>query len=701
MAIDGTYIIDANFFIGLYNTKRQLAIEKLIEASNNLKLNKRLVTSNVVFTELKIPKPALFSLKKILRTFPIRHSDIDELKRAKDPRKIPQDPDLSLVALAEKIKNTQPNPIVIVTNDYKLSQFIRKYAPKYSVLPPSSFLLSITSNLANPNLKKFFKKIRKEITQYEFEYVLQRRDIYNPREKLNWLIEKAINVAQSSSSPSKDISCSSVSDDDWNEKIDLINKHIIGEKLQPSQQKIIKKFLPFTSSLIGANKTLNNLLTNSISDINKMKGRLVKDYQLSQGYLDYDDKILFQSIITKRIAIFEFLTALILLESGDFDESFSHFDYAAIYSTLASMKSGDGTSVIKTIYLKALSYLHNDFYKQAEEEFEYTQRLAESYKNNKYLIIAMTGQAICKYLGGDYKGAQEVIKNVKKQVEKDKYSNLFMLYEFAENMYFTDRPEIAIHLYDEALEIAAELHKTVLANKIKDRIKRCFYAVGQYISPEATSINEIIDSLHEQTEVELYNEVQAEIFSDLNQKLNEKFPYTTNGKWVKGIELNKTLREPLDLLSADHREIFAVEVNMGLELDAYNDPSLSEKAVKKGKRKSKKKKKKKGKKMKNKKVPEELSEAKVHPEQIEKETILYTLSNKLGGIAFKIPGEIKIKVPELYNIRLKPNAHFMIEESEQLERDRYYMRAVIHVKSRDDLIIEKRTHKVYGIFFEN
>ncbi|NHI94830.1 MAG: hypothetical protein EAX96_20225 [Candidatus Lokiarchaeota archaeon] len=698
MTMDGTYIIDANFFIGLFNTRKQNGMYKLIEAVNQLGLRKRLVTTNVVYNELKLPRAVLESIKEVLRTFPIRPSDIDDLKTAKDPRKIPQDPDLSLVALAEKIKNTQPNPIIIVTNDYKLSQFIRKYTPKYAVLPPSSFWLSLTNNLSEPNLKRYFQQIRKEITQYEFEYILQRRDVYNPREKLNWIVEKAINVAQSTSIGTVETKIESNSIDDWIKKVNSINKYVNGQPLQHNEKKLIDPFLKFTKSLIESNKSLNTLLECSISDINNIKEKLVKDYQLSQCNLEnYEDKILFQSIITKKIATFEFLTALILLESSEFEEAFTHFDYTAMYSMLASLKDGNGTSIIKTMYLKALSYLHNDLFRNAEEEFEYTQKLAESYKDNKYLIISMTGQAICKYLQGDSDGAKELMMEVKKLVEKDKLNNLYMLYEFAENIYFLDRPVIAIHFYDEAMEIASELGKKVLIDKIKDRLRRCFYAVGQYYSPEEASIDEIIDLLHDQTDQELYDNAQAEIFGELNKKLNEKFPYTTNGKWVKGISLDKALKESFDLVSSDIQETFAVNVNMAVELNQCGMPCFPEEMVKKGKRGKKKK----SKKSKSIVVVDEITETEVHPEETEKETILFSLSNKLGGIAFKIPGEIKIKIPELYSIQIKSDAQYMIEESQQLDKDRFYMRAVVHVKSQDDLIIKKHAHKVYGIFFEN
>jgi len=700
--LTGSYIIDANFIIGLYQKRRHQGIEKLAEAVKQLKLKKKLMTSNVVFTELKIPRPALILLRDIFRSFPIRNEDINKLKRAKDPRKIPQDPDLSLVALAENIKNTQPKPIIIITNDFKLGQFIKKYTPSFSVLPPSSFLLSITNNLSEPGLKSYFKSVRKEITQYEFEYILQRRDIYNPREKLNWILEKAINVAQDSSlTSSSETESSPSSDGDWDEKTDFLNKLITGVQLNSKQKQIIRTFLPFTNSLIESKKSLTKILELNMSEINEIKQKLVRDYQLSQSSLNHDDKMLFQSIITKRIATFEFLTAIIMLETGDLDEAFSNFDYAAIYATLASMKHGDGTLVIKTLYLKALSYLHNDLVAQAEAEFEYTQKLAEAYKDNKYLIISMTGQAICKYLQGDSLGAKDIIKGVTELVKQDKLSTLFVLYELAENIYYNDQPEIAIHLYDEALEISTELGKKYLADKIKDRLKRSFYAVGQFISPEAASIDEIIDPLHEQTEdekqIEQYNLLQAEIFSELNTKLNEKFPHVTKGKWIKAVALDKQLREPLDLLSADVRETHAVEIDMVLNLEQCGFPCFPEKAVKKGKGKKRKKKKK----SKGKIVVDDLATTEVHPESIERETVFFTLSNKLGGIALKIPGEVKVKIPELYKVRIKPTAHVMIEESQQLDKDRYYMRAVVYVKSQDDLIVEKSFPEVYGIYFEN
>ncbi|MFX1451854.1 MAG: hypothetical protein ACFFCM_13480, partial [Promethearchaeota archaeon] len=81
-------------------------------------------------------------------------------------------------------------------------------------------------------------------------------------------------------------------------------------------------------------------------------------------------------------------------------------------------------------------------------------------------------------------------------------------------------------------------------------------------------------------------------------------------------------------------------------------------------------------------------------------TTLICLTDKQGGIAINVPDSIVIGTPELYRVELNEKGSYKIIEASQIEKEKFFIRAKIYVKSKDDLILKKIFPKLYGKFFE-
>lgn len=651
MTLHGCFILDTNFFISLYNIKKDEALENLKRIIDELKLDD-LYSSNFILSELKIPQNSINNIKKWLKFITIPIQKIEELSNNVDPRTVPQEADLSLVALANVIQQKyEKKSIIIVTDDFKLGKFVHNYAPQFSVLPPSSFLMLLSNNLDNYPLRNYFKVLRKKLLNYEVSYALNRKELYKPEEKLSWLVDKAINVAcQCNLIMGKEEAQEEIVDS--KRELSLINRFILGEKLSKSQLNSISNFIPYLKSIKNSQKEFNsnkkllidNRVSDSLTNTQKIINELMITFQLSMASLKGNDKEIFQKIITRVLAQFEFFISTLYLELNELDEALDHFDKTIVYSFLADQSK----NIIIANYIKGLSLIFNNRFKEAAEQFSLSQKLAEKFKFEQYRIINMGGEAIALSLAGENEKAQATMEKVDQLVEKNLEMSLFLMIEFADNFYVMSRPEIAFLLYKEALEISIELNKIDYSEMIVEKLKRCLYASGIYLSPATSQMQMLIDLAHQQKSsesIEKFNEEISKI-GEINKLLFEDFPFITRNKWINGIDLPDYLKQPMDLISIINEEKTSAKGN------------------------------------------------------IFSKTTLICLNALQGGIAINVPEPITIKTPELYKVQLNEKGVFKITQSSQTEKEKFFIRANIFVKSKEDLIIQQVFPQLYGKFFD-
>lgn len=656
------FIFDANFFINLNKVghyeaidRFRTALKKISSASGSDSGSSSTYITNLVFRELKSLSPESLSiLKRVLNIVQITPTDIQELTKDKNPRRNPQDPDLSLVALGQKLLQQDPKrQVTIVTFDYKLINFIRSHTPKIQNLPPSTFVIHMVNNLQDPNLVRYFNRVRRQIMyQYEIQYMMQRKDTYNPQEKLRWLVEKALAMAKTSTFSMKPGSKEDISADSTEREKFLISRYLKGENLPKNQMKVIKVYMPYLNWVNNAEESLNKVVgyleTDQLQKISKyfqqISRELLATLQLSQVKLTPPKSLLIFELISTYLARFEFLSAISLVEV-DMEEAMDHFNNVLLYSLMA----GQNQNLIMINYFKALTIFFNSGgetdYRIAADQFHLTQDLADSQKNLHYYMLSRFGEAISRFLSGEGGLALDIMTDINKLSEKHLDISLDLWIEFGDNFYMIGQPGIAANLYREALEIAVELKRSESIEDILEKLKKCILATGSYTQAVAIKLEKFIDLAHEQdSDSTSYNEAISKI-AEMNKQLYEKFPYFTKQKWLLGNELSFSLDKPFDVV--DHVMITKT----------------------KGKKKV-------------------------------TETTFYCYSSELGGIAIKIPEEIPLRVPESYNLTLNPKKEYKIVPPTLEEKSTYFIRAIINAKNKDAITLSKVIPAVYEKFFE-
>jgi len=337
---------------------------------------------------------------------------------------------------------------------------------------------------------------------YEIENrITTQQEISNPREQLTWLFEKAIGVASSSIIPAEQ--------EDTDEKMkfsnveaSLINLYTQGVKLSQPQLNKIQSYVPYLEIIAKANRVLNEIQINLVKDemdqaldkIHKIVNELIGTFLLSGADLVFPENIKFQSVICKSLANFEFLASICHTDLNELDQSVEHLSRASTFSLLANKPN----NVIISHYLESLTLIYMKKYEDAIVHFSITSKLCEKYGNERYLIMSLGGRAIAEFLKGDEDAAKSTMNMVNQHIKNNREEAIVILNEFGDSFYNMSRPDIAIHFYNEAIEISVALGNTTLLTTLFSKLKKCFYAVGSFdMTPLTKGLQSVVGKAYE------------------------------------------------------------------------------------------------------------------------------------------------------------------------------------------------------------
>jgi tetratricopeptide (TPR) repeat protein len=428
--------------------------------------------------------------------------------------------------------------------------------------------------------------------------------------------------------------------------------------LQAPQLKPIQDLIPFLNNIKEVNQNITIIQSHLTKDEMEKASKIIhitldllyNTFLLSSAVLRERRKLQFQIYLAKMMANLEFLAAICHTDMAELNQAITHFSQSAIYSTIADKQK----NIVISNYLKSLSLIYNKQYEEALRHFEITQSLSEQYKIPRYKIMGLGGMAIAKFLLGNLEQAKEIMNTVHQLIENDEEEALLVMNEFGDNFYMMGRPDVAIHLYNEAFEIALNLKRITIADSIHSKIKRSYYATGSFNNAQITvQLQKILDLayiLKNGDNIALYQQKLAQL-EKINESIKAPLPFALNIKWISGENMPAPLKEEMDLMH----------------------------------------------------IAKEQKEFK-GTKQIQF-TNFFCFNAHLGNLVIQIPEEASLRferVPEAYKLALKTNEerYSIIEASDQ-EKQKYSIRFIIVTKSMDNIIIRRVTPYVFGKFLES
>ncbi len=263
-------VFDANFFICMNSIRAKNLLGNLDSVASDLGFEYYI--SAVVFDEIKAPHTFREKFQKIIHVEEITVSEIETIKNklSKQGIRFPaQDPDLSLLSLAQKLLNKDKGlKISLVSDDFKLVKNANLFfRGQINIFSLSSFLLKVHRTISNKQLRSYFKNTWKKSLNYTLSYMIERSKIYPAEEKITWLIEKAISVTQDSiitqdahyidsqKGPVK----FEIGSNKYEKEILICEKYIENKKLANSEEELITGILNFLENLKISREYVNKL----------------------------------------------------------------------------------------------------------------------------------------------------------------------------------------------------------------------------------------------------------------------------------------------------------------------------------------------------------------------------------------------------------------------------------------------------------
>ncbi len=565
-------VFDANFFICAISIRAKNFLRNLEHAGKELGLDYYI--SERVFDEIKAPHTFKDRFKAFINIEKILQSEIQMIKDElnKSNIKFPaQDPDLSLIALSERLMDDD-SIIHIVTDDFKLAKNTASILKnKVNILSLSSFLLKINRTIPNKQMRNYFKILWRKSLNYTLHYMIERAHVYPAEQKIQWLIEKAITVTQDSIL-TQDVHYLDKREEQmkfeigvskYPQEIAIAEKFIEDQKLPLSEEEKIHEIQNFLENLKISREYLKrareSIIKNESNEAAKLlkKGNrfLISLLQLAAGELtkirSYE---IVESLICSEISKMEFLRAFILVSLGRVNTAIDSLERAALFSTIIHNQQ----TCLTLNYVKALILLFHGLYDNAIMAYNFTEELADIYKDDKLKLKCLIGKAIALYIQGkETKTAMGIMEEVSNMDFKKNFLDAIIVFsELGDYFLALGHSQLAVNLYNEALEISIDYKLKVRSDILIEKLKRAYIAtVLNGYSAEDMMVDKLdllLDKAYSVKNIEKYNE-QIKKISSFNILFYTPFPYISGKKThIQFLKLPKELQE--DYLEVVHFE---------------------------------------------------------------------------------------------------------------------------------------------------
>jgi len=641
-------IFDANFFIMLLSVKVRHTIDNLEKVAQQIGFEYYI--SEMVFDEVKASHTYKEKLAKIMNIEKILSTEIENIKTELSTHNIrfpAQDPDLSLIVLADRlIDDENQTSIYLVSDDFKLIKNTNLlFSGKVETLSLSSFLLKIQRSISNKQLRSYFNNLWKKSLNYTLSYMLQRSKIYPAESKITWLLEKAISVTESSIL-TKDAQIINdkgskvkfqVGIKKYEKEIKIADKYIEDQPITSKEEEKIQDIVNFLENLKISREYLKrareSIIKNDSKDaarfLKKGNGFLISLLQLAAGQLELKKNYeIVEKLICSEISKMEFLRAFILVSLGRINSAIDSIERAALFSTIILNRQ----TCLTLNYVKALILLFHGLYDNAIMAYNFTEELSDIYKDEKLKLKCLIGKAIALYIQGkETETAMAIMEEISNlDFEKDFMDAIIVFSELGDYFLALGHSQIAANLYNEALELSIDYNLNVRSDILIEKLKRAYIAtvLNGYSAEDimVDKLDVLLDKAYSVKDVEKYNE-QIKKISSFNLLFYTNFPYISGKRKV--IPFSKLPKE----LQEDELEV--------VHFEKYGDNETNQ--------------------------------------------ILFIVSHyELGLLGIILKTEENITgIAENYKLKLKPTAKLKIYKPSDELKDSYLIRAIIEITQKN------------------
>jgi hypothetical protein len=518
------YVMDANFFISLAQTRESRAIERVLNLATGqgwqMHITQPIIKEVYTVRCQKAVGTAADLAKRMMEVHDADDGAIATLRMTLGVNQAPQAPDLSLMALAKQLA-VPGSQVRLVSDDFKISVTSRDLGMPYAVISPSVFLFSLSRQLLG-EARNLVRMLYRKVRHGEMEYLLSRRDLYNVEEKLTWLMDNLLQTISAStpessrgSTPARAAPREATTEgNDW----EALMRHLRGEHVRRGHLRPFDGIMPYLEPLTTLRPILVQVhdlanagdLEGGLEQAHEALSDLKSQLQLAVGALKVHEGREVLRAYAELLPDLEMVAALLHVNVGDVADCEDHLDNVALLALAAGLTD----LVIETNYLEALIHAYREAWGDALSQFRFSARLAEQHSDGATTLRCLIGSAVMQLLSGDREGAEDTMSDVNARVEEDPAAGSMALEEFGDHFTNFGAIHLASGMYDEALECAVEASLTDDAERLMDKLRRSRLSMGLEGREMAGAIRSLIDhanDIQDKALLERYLEMERDL----------------------------------------------------------------------------------------------------------------------------------------------------------------------------------------------
>jgi rRNA maturation endonuclease Nob1 len=198
------WVVDSNCFIHLGQKGEDDVLADLTSALGG---GKMLITPGVedevatVRMRRMDGRPRLLDVfAPILKSVPVDEEDVRSLAAKIGERASPQDVDLSLMVLAHSLGEAGGS-VLLVSDDFKMATTAETADLAFDSCPPSTFIERLVENGGDAARDARLRSLSRQVRASEMKYAISRREDYDVQRKLTWMVDSLLGASHDVGTP--------------------------------------------------------------------------------------------------------------------------------------------------------------------------------------------------------------------------------------------------------------------------------------------------------------------------------------------------------------------------------------------------------------------------------------------------------------------------------------------------------------------
>jgi len=504
-----TWVVDSNCFIHMGSMAQDNLIEDLrksIPEGIFVTPGVHKEVRTVRFQRWKNKPNLLEKMMPILTTIAVDDDQIKGLASQIGEKAAPQDVDLSLMVLANKLSR-EGRDVTLVTDDFKMTTTSQKVNLGFNTCPPSTFLQRLAET--GPNAcKSRFRSLSRRTRAAEMRYAISRVNEYDIQAKLTWMVDSLID----NKPQAKNIQ--PVQEKGSEQKlIRSLRKHLLGGVPKKSHIYALGD-LPVICQPVSELDDYLDQISNSEAVIVEEKysegiekiSSVLERIGLGLAPLDEEMAEIAHRAMAGHLYRIESCLSMLAKMSGDLMNARLHLSRALHYATLVDDVDAE---MLATNQLGLLALVRNKW-GRAAELFETADRQAQAKKNLRLTYVVCAGMA--RFMNGDKAQAGEHLSIAQAIVGEDTIKAGNELFLLGKTMLAMDEAGLAIEVLDEAMECAIGGQDAALTEQLAEYLVLANNALTESESEQYDGLRKYLDDI---------NTIKSASSSEFEQKISE------------------------------------------------------------------------------------------------------------------------------------------------------------------------------------